>query len=243
MALLKVIQSISCIPNHYLWSILSGFLGENMSVYPCHPCIPLFFMVVFVSLKEQFAWDSVWGRDTSDIHTPAQGWIHMLEHKWLVSSGLSKSETSAWPGGVLAQQLRVHQDYLGMSVPELFEQLTQGWVPRLPRKTSATASEVCLEWLPSFSDTWMVPNSGVCCQNSWPHVAALSSPAAGIKISFLYLHSESHPLCIPFCFCKSNLEGGILKFPRMSKLPNFSIFRRVETCFQKRQRLWISCSC
>lgn len=31
---MKVIQLISCIPNHYLRSIFSKFVGENMSVYP-----------------------------------------------------------------------------------------------------------------------------------------------------------------------------------------------------------------
>lgn len=55
-------------------------------------------------------------------------------------------------------------------------------------------------------------------------MAALSSPTAGIEISCLYLQSESHPLCIPICFCKSNLEEAILKFLSMSKLPNFKAF-------------------
>lgn len=55
-------------------------------------------------------------------------------------------------------------------------------------------------------------------------MAALRSPAAGTKISCLYLQSEFHPLCIPFCFCTTNLEEAILKFPRMSELPNFKAF-------------------
>lgn len=46
-------------PKSLSWSILSGFVGENMSVYPYHPCIPFYFMVIFVSVKEQSAWDSV----------------------------------------------------------------------------------------------------------------------------------------------------------------------------------------
>lgn len=59
-------------------------------------------------------------------------------------------------------------------------------------------------------------------------MAALSLPTAAIRISCLYLQSESHPLCIPFCFCKPNLKGAILKFPRMSKLPNFKAFLFLE---------------
>lgn len=186
-----------------------------MSVYPCHPCIPLFFMVIFVSLKEQFAWDSVWGRDTSDIHIPAQGWIHMLEHRWLVSSGLSQSETSAWPGGVLAQQLWVHQDYLGTSVPELlmFEQLTQSWVSRLPRKTSATASEVSLEWLHSLTHGWFPALESAAkapghCKGSL-HMCLLGAHLLLALRSHFSICTLNPTLCVsPFVFANLILKGA-----------------------------------
>lgn len=57
---------------------LSGFVGKNVCV-----SMPSLYSLLFgdVSVKEQFAWDSVRGRHIYDIHIAAQSWILMLEHR------------------------------------------------------------------------------------------------------------------------------------------------------------------
>lgn len=123
--LLKGVRPISCIPNQYPWSILVGFGGKTGLPICAILLFPWFVMAIFVSIERTIFLGLSLMKTLKFCYSHTSS--ELDSHAWTQTScvvwGIAVSEMSVrgwqmWqgPAGVLlAQQLEVQQDYLGMS--------------------------------------------------------------------------------------------------------------------------------
>lgn len=123
--LLKGVQPTSCIPNQYPWSILVGFWGKTGLPICAILLFPWFVIAIFVSIERTIFLGLNLMKTLKFCYSYTSS--ELYSHAWTQTScviwGITVSEMSArgwqmWqgPAGVLlAQQLEVQQDYLGMT--------------------------------------------------------------------------------------------------------------------------------
>lgn len=222
--LLKGVELISCIPNQYPWSTLVWFGGKIGPPIWAILLFPSFVMAIFASIERTVCLGL---RRVKTLKFRcsllAQGWVHMLKYRRLVSFELLQSLScwqgagrcgkdlqesflpSSWRSGritwgcqvAIAAYVGAAKSRLGLQAPK--EDLTSS-ITSVYRATPFTPGHTnwCGSCVTLHSADFRLPD----CKGSlrtwlvWPQL--LQPP----KFSALKLQPESHPSCIPFSFCK-----------------------------------------